>query len=339
MVAHHTTLKPLRNTQQSHTNQEGVELPTIRGGCNGRKGGVSIVSGNMQNFLAIPNPIVDRVLRDNLSGSELKALLLCIRWTIGYKKETCTPSLTALSNKTGHARKFLSKVLKNLVDKHYIQLVTPPGFRKAAEYRVLWEWDSPTTVGQSDSGNSLADFPSESHGNGTGVSHYSRTGESHCSTPDSPTVVGHYIDSFHKKQFIDNENINTPLPPLQGELGSAEKRAPEPFSLSEPIASLFGKKKCHEPKFVTAPEESLLAIVKWYEEETRLRADLTEQQKSEFYKLTAKCNRTRFQVSFIRQMKKIKDVPIPKHLQGPGKVFMLLARAAADQVNQEGAVA
>ncbi len=101
-------------------------------------------------FLAVPNVLVDRFLKSDLSAVGLKVLLLCLRWTIGYDKETCSPTLTALERATGHKRKFLSKVLQNLVATRFLQLVTPPGFRKPAEYRVLLQWDSPTPVGLSD---------------------------------------------------------------------------------------------------------------------------------------------------------------------------------------------
>ena len=76
-----------------------------------------------ENFLAFPNPLVNRILRDDLTMVEYKVLLLCVRWSIGYGKEICTPSLTALSNTTGHARKYLSRVLKSLVKKGYLTLV------------------------------------------------------------------------------------------------------------------------------------------------------------------------------------------------------------------------
>ena len=107
-------------------------------------------------FLKLPNVLMDRILKSDLTGVELKVLLLCLRWTVGYRKEICTPTLTALERETGHARKFVSRVLRSLVDKRFLQLVKASGFRQPAQYRVPLQWDSPTRVGQPNASNTIA---------------------------------------------------------------------------------------------------------------------------------------------------------------------------------------
>lgn len=89
-----------------------------------------------RGFLKLPNPILERILQSNLSGVELKVLLVCLRWTVGYRKATCTASLSDLARATGHARKFMSNVRNKLVDAGFLQIVTPSGFRSPAKFRV-----------------------------------------------------------------------------------------------------------------------------------------------------------------------------------------------------------
>lgn len=164
-----------------------------------------------RGFLKLPNTLLDRILRSNLTGVELKVLLLCVKWTIGYRKPACKASLTALSRCTGHARKFLSNVLKRLVADGFLQVVAPSGFRTPAQYRVPLEWDSPTTVGHSTTGIDRG----ESHRNGTGCP--TTVGQGVLLEQDSES---HSSGTLHRYPYIEirpEKSVSETIPSLPEE--------------------------------------------------------------------------------------------------------------------------
>jgi hypothetical protein len=299
-------------------------------------------------FLMLPNVLVDRILKSDLTGVELKVLLLCDRWVVGYNKRICEPDLTTLNQRTGHSRQFCSKALKNLVKKGFLELVEPAGYpHKKAKYRVIFECDSETQIDASDV---LANSQTESHSSMT---------QSH--TPVLPRVIPEYAPESHSSMTLHinpsykadaiGSEVHKPLLKVpQGNIvDSAEKRATDSPHFSKPLTdqpTLSGdcvplpgngtplkaanKGRTQKPK--TDPNR----LITWFEADTHLRANVTRDQMKEFSELVAKCNQNRFQVCFVKLMKQIVGVPVPEHLKGPGQVFMMLATAAAHQANGGG---
>jgi hypothetical protein len=272
-------------------------------------------------FLALPNTLVDRILKSDISV-EVKVLLLCVRWTIGYGKEICTPSLTDLERETGHKRKFISRVVKNLVAKGFLEQVAPAGWREKAKYRVPLKWDSPTIVGQSEPCLHGANTVQQSHGNGTGYPTGMGLGiPQQCPEQSHKNGTHTYISSI-KNSSIEDANHKPPLKVPPGDIvDSAEKRATDLPSLSKSLNASKGEKPDIRP------------LIRWFEEEQHKPANLNEVQSEEFEALLAGCNQRLFQVAFIKNMKKIAGASVPDHLQGPGQVFMAIAKAAAHQAN------
>jgi len=280
-------------------------------------------------FLRLPNSLLDEILRSDLSATQLKVLLLCLRWTIGYRKETCKPSLTALSNCTGHSRQFLSRVIKKLVDKNFLRLVTPAGFKKPAQYKVILNYDSHTATGHSANFEARGleqDLYSESNSRMIGCHAPVRqgviledNGESYCR--------GHYIDSFHRKRVHTNSFIENPPSPLKkGEL-RIEKTDSEQRTQEDAI--LPSASKGVSPPGPPKQKASIKSLIRYLNETYGIDASLTRTELRECCELADRCNPSVYQAAFIRLVEKAKGAPLPAHLKHSGDVNMLFARSAA----------
>lgn len=174
-------------------------------------------------FLKLPNPLFDKLISSDLISVKGKILLLCLRWSVGFRKTTCTASLRAgLSKKLGQSPKYLSKVLKQLIQDGYLVQVQPPGFKKPALYTIPFltfplQEDSPTAVGLLESDGESKNDPSQSHSSGTPV-----PTEIGLTVPLQGDSQSHPSGNLHRHLSIENDFIDTGShrAPLKGPSGT-----------------------------------------------------------------------------------------------------------------------
>lgn len=87
------------------------------------------------NTTQIPNIILDEWL-PTLNGAEIAVLMVIVRQTYGWHKESDFISITRLIRKTGLSSRAISYALKQLKEKGYIQTNGSPETGKTSEYRI-----------------------------------------------------------------------------------------------------------------------------------------------------------------------------------------------------------
>ncbi|MBI4930184.1 MAG: replication protein [Bacteroidetes bacterium] len=74
----------------------------------------------------VPNFLLDEHLR-NLKGTELKMLLVIIRQTLGWKKESDWISASQLKAKTGCSQRSITSAIEMLAGKNFIEVFSEEG--------------------------------------------------------------------------------------------------------------------------------------------------------------------------------------------------------------------
>jgi hypothetical protein len=303
-------------------------------------------------YLAFPHCLLKRATELKLSGSQRRALDCAIYQGIGneenHAKGNFRLGLGTLKKHGNMTAAEASRARDYLVRAGFIVQTKAEDIRhaKAAEYRLNLDSCENTTVVKSlrSEDEHRASTVQEP---GSQLRNYNR-GSCENTTAPLRNDSGNRCDNAIRDNITDNipgfkrspEDNNPPSPFEKGELGSAEKRVSESPSLSKPFTeqcSLSGD-SVPLPREGTPVKADPRRLIKWFEADTNLQANVTETQMREYSELVAGCNKRQFEVCFVKLMKQIIGVPMPDHLQGPGEVFMLLAKAAANQADGNGAL-
>jgi hypothetical protein len=301
------------------------------------------VSALDESFTKLPHSLLTRALSIGLSGCEWDVLLLLVRFSYGFQKDDCSASLTRLANKCTHSRRQIGRALQRLCQFELIELYSEPTYRKAGMYSILDQGsiDAPLSgidfsvaqTPQVHECHTERAFKGASKGLAQDTSATPRGMDAtHSGIDATPEVTPAPLRVAPAPHIKDNRYKETLLKKSEKENGekytSIASGNATSLPFPKPLEAKSEKKK---------PDPTRL--IKWFEEETRLKANVTESQMHEFTALLESCNERLFQVQFIKQMKKIAGVQIPEHLKGPGQVCMLIARAAAHEANGNGASA
>jgi len=201
-------------------------------------------------FLMLPHGLLKRVLAAGLSGAEWITLILCIMWTLGYNKFTCTAGLSAIVRCSSLTKWQASRALKGLLAKGLLTQVKPSSYRRSAEYAVNFECSIPATVAPERPSEAKRRFEQ-----GLGVAP-ERPG---CSADATGESLKRYRGVAPERPYIES---NIDIPSIESfqrtPLGSqkAQTEAPPPFS--EPL------KEKPKPKHPFS-EESLNSLIEIFQ--------------------------------------------------------------------------
>jgi hypothetical protein len=288
-----------------------------------------------KGFFKFPNDLFDGCMLAKVNASELKVLLLLIKWTLGFGRSDCPAGLTGLANATGFSRSQIANALNSLIQEQWIQKTQSFNFQRTSRYKVNIEKIISQSQSQAERLNNSFETVSEQFRNDSpdspaeapftqGCPIY-KTGVStpldrvSTKTPFTVHSSGHNKDIY--KELIERENLRKiPPSPLKGEPGDAEKRA-----AGLPLFSLkdFKNKK-------PAPD----AFIKIFSEELGIEPCLTLTEKREWSEILNKSNSALYQSAFIKLISQLKGQSF--NSRRPGDVCMALAKAAGNMAAGSG---
>lgn len=107
--------------------------------------------GELTNFTAIPNELLEKLISSKLTGRELRIVLFVIRKTLGWCKSKDKISLSQFYKNSGIRRDNSHRILKELLKKKIIKKsVATQGYKKPITYSInenFNEWNlSPSTT-------------------------------------------------------------------------------------------------------------------------------------------------------------------------------------------------
>jgi phage replication O-like protein O len=282
-----------------------------------------------EGFTQFPNMLLESVVGMNLSGPELEVFLVTLRYTVGFQREIHRMSLSFYSRATGRHRTTIHRAIHELCERQIIRRTAESTQGRAASFAInppeLWIISSKPTVSR----NGTVDATIADHENAT-VSHSANrtvsepaTGVFHSRIQNCSTLANQERnkESFKEKK---KEKRDTPLPPSRGNSVSkkAETEAPISFSFQDSKS----KKAKSDP----------LALIKHFEDELGIKANLSKTELREFQRMQDKCNVGLFQSAFFKTISEIKGVPVPDHLRRPGDHFMMVAKYAQRVASNNG---
>lgn len=83
------------------------------------------------SFTKIDNKFLEGIYRCDLTASQLRVILVILRYTLGYLRKECSVSYSHIEEKTGLSRSAVRAAVKSLIDMGMITELTPPKNRQS----------------------------------------------------------------------------------------------------------------------------------------------------------------------------------------------------------------
>ena len=102
-------------------------------------------------YTPVANEIMDAIIRNSLTATQLKIVLVCWRYTYGFSRKETELSENFISRATGISKRYVSQELKTLIDTNVINVIKNPTYtvpRIVSFNKNYEQWRSRTTVPQ-----------------------------------------------------------------------------------------------------------------------------------------------------------------------------------------------